>query len=139
MRSPLWLALPALALLGCGAAPVRQPLTPPGPEAVSSAGPDPSTPLAPGGCTSGPVTYYADGFAGRRTASGERYDPSAMTAAHRQLPFGTWLDVSWHGRRVRVRVNDRGGPRRGVDLSRAAAERLDMIRAGRVQASICGG
>ncbi|RYE80686.1 MAG: septal ring lytic transglycosylase RlpA family protein, partial [Myxococcales bacterium] len=57
----------------------------------------------------------------------------------RQLPFGTWLNVTWHGRHVRVRVNDRGGPRSGVDLSRGAAERLDMIRAGRVQASICGG
>ena len=127
MRRPLWLALPTLWLLGCGTAPVR-------PAQVAR-----SSPPTPDGCTTTPVTYYADALAGRRTASGERYDPSALTAAHHSLPFGTWLRVGWRGHEVRVRVNDRGGPRRGVDLSRAAAERLKMIRAGRIEATVCGG
>ena len=139
MRPAPWLALPALALLvGCGSAPVRPP---PATPASAASDPDASslTPPAPG-CTRVPVTYYDDALAGRKTASGERYDPSAMTAAHRHLPFNTWLRVSWHGREVRVRVNDRGGPRGGgVDLSHAAASRLDMLRAGRITATVCGG
>jgi rare lipoprotein A len=60
-----------------------------------------------------------------------------MTAAHRGFAFGTAVRVSWHGRAVVVRVNDRGGPRGGIDLSRAAAEQLGMIRAGRISAKIC--
>jgi rare lipoprotein A len=69
------------------------------------------------------------------TASGERFDPRAFTAAHRTLPFGTWVEVVRRdtGKRVLVRITDRGpfGRRdRIIDLSRGAAERLDMIRAG---------
>lgn len=84
----------------------------------------------------GQASYYADSLAGNRTASGERYDPRALTAAHRTLPFGTVVRVvraDGKGEAVIVRITDRGpfaGERRIIDLSRAAAERLQMIRAG---------
>jgi rare lipoprotein A len=83
----------------------------------------------------GEASYYSDALAGRKTASGEPYDPSAFTAAHRSLPFGTVLRVQRKdtGALVYVRVNDRGpfGKRRRIlDLSKAAAEHLGMIRRG---------
>jgi rare lipoprotein A len=70
---------------------------------------------------------------GNRTANGERFDGTSMTAAHRSLPFGTKLRVTYKGKSVIVRVNDRGPARwtgRDLDLSRAAAAKLGMIRAG---------
>jgi len=88
----------------------------------------------------GRASYYADKFAGRRTASGERYDPERMTAAHQTLPLGTWIRVTRvdDGRWVEVRVNDRCGCGGGriVDLSRQAARRLDMLHAGVVPVRI---
>jgi len=94
-----------------------------------------------GGATStltGRASYYSDSLAGNPTASGEPYDPRALTAASRDLPFGTRVRVTRvdTGATVEVRVNDRGPFRdesRILDLSRAAAERLDMIRAGVVE------
>lgn len=87
----------------------------------------------------GPVSYYGDQFHGRRTANGERYDKRALSAASRTLPFGAIVRV----RRIDdperitiVRINDRGPfGRRGriLDLSRAAAECIGMIRAGVVE------
>ena len=78
----------------------------------------------------GVASYYARYFHGRRTASGERYDHGAMTVAHKSLPFGTLLRVEDErtGRRILVRVNDRGPFVRGrvLDLSGAAADRLRM-------------
>ncbi|WP_173934556.1 septal ring lytic transglycosylase RlpA family protein [Chelativorans sp. Marseille-P2723] len=69
-----------------------------------------------------------------KTASGERMNPSAMTAAHRNLPFGTKVKVTnrTNGKAVIVRINDRGPFVRGriIDLSKAAAEKLGFIRAG---------
>jgi len=82
---------------------------------------------------SGRVSYYADWFAGRRTANGETYDPRRLTAASRTLPFGTIVRVVREGRTVVVRVNDRGPFRdhsRLLDLSRAAAERLGIVQRG---------
>lgn len=78
------------------------------------------------------ASWYGPGFAGKRTASGERYDPRKLTCAHRKLKFGTRLRVCYVGRCVVVRVNDRGPvPRtRELDLSQAAAEKLGMIHAG---------
>ena len=89
----------------------------------------------------GRASYYADSLAGNSTASGEPYDPSALTAASRDLPFGTRLRVIRvdNGRTVVVRVNDRGpfgDHRRIIDLSRRAAETLDMIRAGVVSVRV---
>lgn len=76
----------------------------------------------------GHASWYGPGFHGNRTASGERYDQYAMTAAHKTLPFGTHLRVTntANGRSVVVRVNDRGPfiPGRDLDVSRAAAEAL---------------
>lgn len=58
----------------------------------------------------GGASWYGPGFHGRRTANGERYDMHAMTAAHRTLPFGTWVRVHSlvNGREVDVRITDRG-------------------------------
>ncbi len=88
---------------------------------------------AEGGQT-GLASYYATKFEGRRTASGEVYRRDRMTAAHRSLPFGTRVRVTRlaTGKSVELVVNDRGPFRKGriVDLSRRAAEQLDLIRAG---------
>jgi rare lipoprotein A len=63
---------------------------------------------------------------GPRTASGERFDPAANTAAHRTLPFGTMVRVTYQGRSVVVRINDRGPFVKGrdIDLSEGAARRI---------------
>jgi rare lipoprotein A len=69
-----------------------------------------------------------------KTASGERYDPSSMTAAHRTLPFGTLVQVKnlSTGCNATVRINDRGPYCRGriIDVSKTAAQRLKMIQSG---------
>lgn len=82
----------------------------------------------------GEASWYGYPFHGQRTASGERYDMYLMTAAHRELPIGTVLEVKnlANGRRVQVRINDRGPFVRGriLDLSYGAATELDMVRAG---------
>lgn len=82
----------------------------------------------------GIASWYGDPYHGRKTASGEVYDMNRWTAAHRTLPFGTWVEVTnlSNAERVTVRVNDRGPFVRGriIDLSRAAAGQIDMIRAG---------
>lgn len=82
----------------------------------------------------GDASWYGPGFAGRLTASGEVFDPSELTAAHKTLPFNTRVRVTnlTNGRTVVVRINDRGPfkPGRVIDLSRAAAERIGLVRAG---------
>ena len=85
------------------------------------------------GAQRGIASYYADSLRGRPTASGEPYDPTALTAAHRTLPFGTLVEVRRGEQKVVVRINDRGPfgrKKRILDLSRRAAEELGMIRAG---------
>ena len=88
----------------------------------------------------GGASWYGIQFHQRRTANGERFDMSAFTAAHRTLPFGTAVCVRslTNGREVLVRVNDRGpfGPGRIIDLSRAAAEAIDMVGLGIKQVAI---
>ncbi|MCH7863041.1 septal ring lytic transglycosylase RlpA family protein [Sphingomonas sp. NPDC092331] len=88
----------------------------------------------------GEASYYADRFAGRRTASGEAYDPSDFTAAHRSLPFGTRVRVTdiGSGRSVVVRINDRGPWDKGrlIDISRAAANEIGLARRGRGTVSL---
>ena len=80
---------------------------------------------------SGVASYYSHG---NRTASGERFDPHELTAAHRTLPFGTKLRVTnlSNGQSVTVRVNDRGPfvPGRVVDVSHSAAQSLGMVGQG---------
>lgn len=80
----------------------------------------------------GMASWYGPGFAGKRTASGERFDPTEYTAAHRTLPFGSKVRVTHNGRSVVVRINDRGPfhGNRVIDLSQAAAEELGIRRAG---------
>jgi len=81
-----------------------------------------------------------DGFAGKPTASGEIFDPAAYTCAHRTLPLGTYLEVEnqANGRRVVVKVNDRGPFAKGriLDLSRQAAKDLDFANAGVARVTI---
>lgn len=119
------------------------------------AGPRPSTSYPDGTLTSSPgaphevgvASWYGRAFAGKPTASGERFDPALFTAAHKKLPFGTWVEVRRvdTGRAVRVRINDRGpngrAAHRVIDLSQRAAEELEMVRAGvaRVELRIVGG
>jgi rare lipoprotein A len=82
----------------------------------------------------GYASYYSSRFQGRRTASGERYNRNALTAAHPSLPFDTLVKVTNqnNGRSVVVRINDRGpfDGDRIIDVSRAAARRLGMLAAG---------
>ena len=147
---------PALAEVDAGIAPAASaPVTEPAaelPRFVPSAEPDaefadafapfddPSivpAPAPPEGALgtvigSGVASWYGPGFAGRRTASGERFNPSEFTAAHRTLPFGSRVRVTHNGRSVVVRINDRGPFHGGrvIDLSQAAAEELGLRRAG---------
>lgn len=84
----------------------------------------------------GVASWYGPGFHGRRTASGERFDQGAMTAAHRTLPFGARVRVTLlgSGKAVVVRITDRGPFVRGrvIDLSKGAARRLGLPGVGRV-------
>jgi rare lipoprotein A len=78
------------------------------------------------------ASWYGPGFEGATTASGEPFDPYDYTAAHRTLPFGTKLIVTFDGRSVVVRVNDRGPyvAGRDLDLSQAAAEHIGLTTVG---------
>lgn len=82
----------------------------------------------------GIASYYGRRFHGRPTASGEAFDMNALTAAHRTLPFGSRVRVTnpRNGQSVVVRINDRGPFVRGrqIDLSRAAAEKIGIVRSG---------
>ncbi len=91
--------------------------------------------IAPNGYDEkGVASYYGAKHQGKRTASGERFNQYALTAAHRKLPFGTRVKVTnlKNDRTVVVRINDRGPHTRGrlIDLSREAAEELGMLRSG---------
>ena len=85
----------------------------------------------------GEASYYGHELAGNRTASGERFDPYGLTAAHRTLPLGTKLRVTnvANGRSVIVRINDRGPFVRSrlIDVSLGAAREIQMVRAGKAQ------
>ncbi len=83
----------------------------------------------------GLASYYGAELAGNRTASGERFNPTHLTAAHRSLPLGSQLRVTnkANGKSVIVRVNDRGPfhKSRVIDVSLAAARQISMIGAGK--------
>ncbi len=116
MRAPVALVLAAATLAaGCASAPSRRP-----PER--------------GWSERGVASWYGPGFHGRITANGEVYDMDRLTAAHPSLPFDSLVEVEnlENGRRVRVRINDRGPFVRGriIDLSRAAAKEIRMIGPG---------
>lgn len=82
----------------------------------------------------GVASYYGAKHQGKRTASGERFNANSLTAAHRQLPFGTRVKVTNlnNDKSCVVRINDRGPHTRGrlIDLSREAAQRLGMLGSG---------
>lgn len=88
----------------------------------------------------GVASWYGPEFAGKPTASGELFDPKALTAAHPTLPFGTrvLLTNKNNGKQVTVRINDRGPfvANRSIDLSQAAAEQLDMGQRGTIPVTI---
>jgi len=89
----------------------------------------------------GKATYYGDSLAGNKTANGDRYDPKKFSAAHRTLRFGTIVRVvrTDTGKSTYVVINDRGpfgSKDRIIDLSRAAATELEMIRAGVVSVRV---
>ncbi|MBV4492824.1 septal ring lytic transglycosylase RlpA family protein [Pseudomonas oryzicola] len=90
----------------------------------------------------GTASYYGSRHHGKRTASGEPFNQNGLTAAHRSLPFGTRVRVTntANQRSVIVRINDRGPHTRGrlIDLSRAAAEKIGMIRSGTAQVRVQG-
>ncbi|HSV97921.1 MAG TPA: septal ring lytic transglycosylase RlpA family protein [Spirochaetota bacterium] len=88
----------------------------------------------------GMASWYGREFHGRMTASGERFDMKALTAAHRTLPFGTTVTVRNldNGEIVKVRINDRGPYRKNriLDLSYAAAKQLNMLPEGEAKVGI---
>lgn len=88
----------------------------------------------------GLASWYGKRFRGRRTASGERFDPKQLTAAHRTLPLGSRARVSCPktGKSIIVTINDRGpySPKRVIDLSREAAKQLGIIALGVAQVEV---
>jgi rare lipoprotein A len=122
---PLTLAVAlAIALWGAGCARQSRP-------DERGAAPPPASDLF---FAEGLASYYGKGFAGRPTANGEIFNPRAMTAAHKKLPFSTCVRVEnvANGKEVTVRINDRGPfvGDRIIDLSEGAAQKLDMLEKG---------
>ena len=82
----------------------------------------------------GPASWYGPGFDGKKTASGEKFDQDALTAAHAYWAFGTLVKVTFPstGKSVVVRINDRFPSHKGraIDLSRAAAKAIGLIGPG---------
>jgi rare lipoprotein A len=126
--------------LGCTAA-VLAFLTFGTPVFAQSAAPAPSA-AAPAAATveTGRIAWYGKKFAGRKTASGERFNPDALTMAHKSLPFGPRVRITnlKNKKSVTVRVNDRGPtqPDRVGDVSLAAARALGMVRSGVIDAEL---
>lgn len=100
----------------------------------------PSSSIEVSGSETGMASFYAESYNGKKTANGETYHSRALTAAHKTLPFGTKVKVTnlSNGKKVKVRVNDRGPFVAGriIDLTRAAAKKLDMVNAGVVKVKI---
>jgi rare lipoprotein A len=138
----------AVVLTACGErrGAVRAPAVPrtthddPGRGAAAGGRREVAPPVAPPPAATRPdqtglATWYGSAFAGHKTANGELFDPSKLIAAHRKLPFGTWVEVRRveTGRTVRVRINDRGPwghADRIIDLSKRAAQELGIVRDG---------
>jgi len=88
----------------------------------------------------GDASWYGPGFNGKKTANGETFDMYKLTAAHKKLSFGTKVKVTnlQNNKSVIVRINDRGPFVKGrvIDLSKKAAQKIDMIKAGHVPVSL---
>lgn len=133
----------AATLAGCATARTPVSTPPPGPPTTAS----PDADVARGGrkaVQTGYATFLARSFHGNRSASGEIFDAGKLVAAHRTLPFGSVVRVTnlENGRAVTVRIIDRGPYGRNyregtiIDLSRAAARRVGMIRDGQVRVRV---
>lgn len=150
MRRALVLAALA-AVLGAGAVRAQE-FQPPG-EFARASSPSPrergegrgegqaaNAPMTLSGASFVLASWYGGGERlNRHTANGERFNPHALTAAHRTLPMGARLLVAYAGRSVVVRINDRGPARwtgRSLDLSRAAARALGITGAGVARVAI---
>jgi rare lipoprotein A len=134
------LAMGGLAQAQSASAPMAAPAAMPAPAPAAAPAPVPAPAAAMAEAGDGKVAWYGRKFAGRKTASGERFNPNAMTMAHKTLPFGTLVRVTntKNGKSVVVRVNDRGPTTadRVGDLSQAAARKLRMTRAGVIDAKL---
>jgi rare lipoprotein A len=125
LRPCLVIALAAILLAGCGHKKHPRPTPPP-----------PAPPAAPklGQTETGEASWYGRPYHGRPAANGEIYDMEKLTAAHRTLPFDTWLRVLNldNSKTVEVRITDRGPFVEGriIDLSHAAARAIDMLGPG---------
>lgn len=144
LRNPLASTPPRCPSVYCLAAVlISQGCTLAGGPPASSRAPSPGAP-ASAWTQTGIASWYGQPFHGRTTASGERFDMNKLTCAHKTLPFGTRLRVENldNGRAVTLRVNDRGPFVEGriLDVSRGAAEELEMIGPGtaRVRISVLG-
>ena len=88
----------------------------------------------------GKASWYGPGFHGQQTANGDKFDQNEMTAAHPSLPMGTKASVTnlENGKKVQVTINDRGpyADNRAIDLSKAAAKKLDMLGDGTAKVKI---
>jgi rare lipoprotein A len=107
---------------------------------AAQAAPAPDAKAVSADASEGKVAYYGRKFAGRKTASGERFNPNALTMAHKTLPMGTMMRVTnlKNNKSVVVRVNDRGPSTadRIGDLSQAAAGKIKMLRSGVIDAKL---
>jgi rare lipoprotein A len=106
----------------------------------SNSGKEDFLPTTDGVFETGIASWYGAEYHGLTTASGEIFDRNAMTAAHKSLDFGTWVEVTnlENGRKVRVKINDRGPFVAGriIDLSERAADELGMRTKGLAQVSL---
>ena len=120
-----------VALTGCGHK-KRARITPPPPPPPAAARGSSSTKV--GETETGIASWYGHPYHGRQAADGEIYDMETLVAAHRTLPFHTWVRVVnlRNGKTVEVRIIDRGPfiDGRIIDLSHAAAEKIDLVRPG---------
>ncbi len=121
------------------AAKAAAPAVAPAPAPAAAPAPAPAA-ASSGDVSEGKVAHYGRKFAGRKTASGERFNPAAMTMAHKTLPFGTKVRVTnlANKRSVIVRVNDRGPttPDRVGDLTTGAAKKIRATKAGVINAKL---
>ena len=97
-----------------------------------------SAPVRAAECHNWVASWYGT-ESGSRTANGEHFDGTSLTAAHKTLPFGTRLKVTYQGKSVVVRVNDRGPfiKGRSLDLSHAAARKIGLTKAGVGKVRVC--
>jgi rare lipoprotein A len=108
--------------------------------AASAPASAPAAAASAGAAETGKIAWYGRKFAGRKTASGEAFNPEALTMAHKTLPFGTLVKVTnpKNNKSVTLRVNDRGPTQAGRvgDVSYAAARKLGMLKSGVIEAEL---